>query len=276
MLVRVGRSTARLRSMTKGRPYFPRAKLHAAARLREEQEQKESEAAARAAPRRQSASRQRRTVAQVQTERRRQDAQRRARQRSAALRRRQEAQDRRDARMLLQAVENNRRHDIERIVDRRDNEETGELEYLIRWRGYGADRDQWRPRSALARDGLGVMLDAFDARQTSAAASRTGGFSRAFSRAFASNGIQNSSHRAFIGRNNTSVALGSSSSSSSSSSSDDSMYSADDDDDDDSDHPSDDDDDNDDVDTRAVQLLRGLITSPHKFRHSKTVGALRF
>ena len=106
--------------------------------------------------------------------------------------------------------------------------------------------------------------------QTSAAASRPDGFSRAF----ASDGIHNPSRGAFIGRNDTSVALGSNSSSSSSDSSDDSVYSADDDDDDDSDHSSDDDDD--DVDTRAAQLLRDLITSPHKFRHSKTVGALRF
>lgn len=282
--------------MTKGRPIISRVDAYfrgEAQRAREAQEQKESEERgvsaarqqgiqrSRAAQFRQSRARQRRTVAQVEAQRNRDRRIRQARQSEAAARLRQRAQERRDARMVIEAMEANRRHAIERVVARRTNVEAREWEYLIRWRDHGSERDQWRPRSALVQDGVGPMLDAFDAAQSSAAASSAAASSAAaasgaggFSKAFKSNGKHDSSRGTFIGRNDNSVAAAadsdSSDSSSSSSSSDDSMDSADD-DDDDSEHPSDDDDD---LELRDVQAARLLQRS--FFGNQPLFGALRF
>lgn len=246
--------------MTKGyRPILRRVDAYLTARVRERaqeaEERRQAEAAAvaaaqqqelrrmRAAQHRQRRGRRRRTVAQAKAREEQDRKNRMARQQGAAAELRARAQARRDARMMVEAFEANRRYEIERIIARRTNVTTREYEYLIRWRGFGSERDQWRPRSALVADGVGSMVDEFDTTQSSAAAFGPGGFSKAFT----SNGKHDSSRGGFIGRNDTSVAAADSSSSSdsdsSSSSDSDSMDSADDDDDDDSEHPSDDDDD---------------------------------
>jgi len=122
----------------------------------------------RAAQFRQSRGRERRTVAQVQARRERDRRERRMRQQGAAAALRARAQAQRDARMMVEAFEANRRYEIERIIARRTNVQTREYEYCIRWRGFGSEKDQWRPRSELVADGVGSMLDAFDATQVSA------------------------------------------------------------------------------------------------------------
>lgn len=239
--------------MTKGyRPILSRVDAYFAAKNRERaqaaEQKRQAKAAAvaaaqhqelrrmRAAQYRQERGRRRRTVAQARAREEQDRRERRARQRGAAAELRARAQARRDAVMLVEAFEANRRYDIERIIARRTNMRTREYEYLIRWRGFGSEEDQWKPRSALVADGVGSMLDEFDATQASgsSAASRPSGFSKAF----ASNIVHDFSREPFIGRSDNSVAVGNSSSSDS-----DSMDSADDDDDDDSEHPSDDDDD---------------------------------
>ena len=75
---------------------------------------------------------------------------------------RRRAQERRDARLLLEAVEANRRFEIDHIVERRVNEDAKEYEYKIRWKGFGQEKDLWLLRSKLERDGIGEMLDSYD------------------------------------------------------------------------------------------------------------------
>lgn len=75
---------------------------------------------------------------------------------------RRRAQEKRDARLLLEAVEANRRFEIDHIVERRVNEDAREYEYKIRWKGFGQEKDLWLLRSKLERDGIGEMLDSYD------------------------------------------------------------------------------------------------------------------
>ena len=290
--------------MTKGKQILSRVDAYFLARAREAEEQKEAEAAAsaaalraaqqremqrmRAAQFRQNRSRKRLTVGEVRARQEQERRKRMLRQQSAAAELRARAQARRDARMLVEAFEANRRHEIDRIIARRTNMQTREYDYLIRWRGLGSEADQWRPRSALVADGVGSMLDEFDATQVSAssAAFGPGGFSKALT----SNGIHDSSRRELTARNDTSVAAADSSSSSGSdvSSDSDSMYSmdsADDDDDEDDDswqappnigaRVSRDDDG---ASTRlcAPSLLRRLHNESHLFEGVHSASSLRF
>ncbi len=210
--------------MTKGKKILSRVDAYLAARAQEAEEQKEAEAAAFAAQQRREAAdalkrsraRQRLTMAQVRAREEKERRERRMRQQGAAAALRARAQARREARMLVEAFEANRRYEIDHIVARRTNMQTREYEYCIRWRGYGPERDQWRPRSALVADGVGNMLDAFDATQIPAS-------SAAATSSAAAGGISSDS---------------SDSSGSDVSSDSDSMDSADDDDDDDDDDDS--------------------------------------
>ena len=166
------------------RPILSRVDAYFAAENRERaraaEQRRQTEAAAvaaaqqqelqrmRAAQFRQQRGRERRTMAQVQARRERDRRERRMREQSAAAALRARAQAQRDARMMVEAFEANRRYEIERIIARRTNMQTREYEYCIRWRGFGSEKDQWRPRSELVADGVGSMLDAFDATQVSA------------------------------------------------------------------------------------------------------------
>ena len=169
--------------MTKGKKILNRVDAYFAARAREAEEQKQSEAAAsaaavslaqqqemermRAAQFRKSRTRKRLTVGQVRARQEQERRERMLRQQGAAAELRARAQARREARMLVEAFEANRRYEIDHIVSRRTNVQTREYEYKIRWRGYGPERDEWRSRSALVADGVGNMLDTFDATQMS-------------------------------------------------------------------------------------------------------------
>lgn len=274
--------------MTRGKKILRRVDAYFAADARRQalmaEEKRQTEAAAvaaeqqqelrrmRAAQFRQSRGRERRTMAQVQARRERDRREGRMRQQGAAAALRARAQARRDAKMMVEAFEANRRYEIERIIARRTNMQTREYEYCIRWRGFGSDKDQWRPRSELVADGVGSMLDAFDATQVSASAAAA----------------------------SSAAAGGSSSDSSDSSGSEvssdsDSMDSADDDDDDRwwSPHSDDDDDDrwwtppntgarvsryDDGTSTRlcAPSLLRRLNNHSYMFEGVRSASAFRF
>lgn len=120
-------------------------------------EQREREAQRRRPPRRQ-----RLTVAQVEAQQRENQQRRLEEQQRMAAEARRRAQERRDARLLLEAVEANRRFEIDHIVERRVNEDAKEYEYKIRWKGFGEGKDLWLLRSKLERDGVGEVLDNYD------------------------------------------------------------------------------------------------------------------
>ena len=101
-------------------------------------------------------------MAQVEAQRRVNQQRRLEEQQRVAAEARRRAQDKRDARLLLEAVEANRRFEIDHIVERRVNEDAKEYEYKIRWKGFGQEKDLWLLRSKLERDGIGEMLDSYD------------------------------------------------------------------------------------------------------------------
>ena len=64
---------------------------------------------------------------------------------------------------------------IETLLQRRMNCRTGRYEYLVRWKGFGAEEDTWEAAEGLPRD----LRDACDAAQRS---SQRAGRQRRFSK----------------------------------------------------------------------------------------------
>ena len=68
--------------------------------------------------------------------------------------------------MPLERQDEDRFYVVEKLLDRRHNQDTGREEYLVRWQNYPPEWDSWEPRTELERNALD-MVNEFDRTSTS-------------------------------------------------------------------------------------------------------------